>query len=139
MSNLNFTAKIQPLTNSTGNLKAFATLIVNDVVAIANFRVMNGDNGLWVAPPSHKGTDAQGNDKWYNDVLFFEDTEDNRRGPVANAAFDAILAEYERGASRKTSTNPGKAQANRGNPTGGRPAAPGRRAAPAPADDDIPW
>ena len=62
--------KIFP-TKGDGNTKAFGRFTVAECINIS-FSVVNGKNGLFVSLPSHKGKDAEGNDKWYNDV-FVED------------------------------------------------------------------
>lgn len=141
MSNLTFSAKVRTITSSS-SLKAFATLIIDDVIAIEGYKIFDGRNGLFVTPPSHKGIDKDGAEKYYNDVNYLEERdEDNRRGPVETAVSDAILAEYKRSTSPKTtSTRPGTAQAGRQNPTGGRPTTPGRsapqRSKPDPISED---
>jgi DNA-binding cell septation regulator SpoVG len=59
--------------NSTSNLKAFVTLVVEGVLEIDGFKVINGKNGLFVSVPSHKGTvmeDGQKVEKYFDDVRF---------------------------------------------------------------------
>jgi DNA-binding cell septation regulator SpoVG len=127
MSNLNFTAKVRTI-SSSNSLKAFATLIINDVIAIEGYKIFDGRNGVFVTPPSHKGVDKEGAEKYFNDVNYLEDKgDDNRRGPVEEAISAAILEEYKRGIGAKRPSNTsagGSAQASRSNPSGGRPSAP---------------
>lgn len=98
MSTFNFTAKVYPISNPRGAVRAFATLIVNDVIAINGFRVVEGRNGPFVSAPQKKGSKPDpetGKDVYYDEVRFMEQTEEGQyRGPVAKAAFDAILAAY---------------------------------------------
>lgn len=124
MSNLSFSAKVRTITTSN-SMKAFATLIINDTISIEGYKVFDGKNGLFVAPPSHKGTDKEGVEKYFNDVQYLEERdEDTRRGPVEEAVSAAILAEYKRTVSPpKTNAAAGKAQGARPNPTGNRPTA----------------
>lgn len=46
------------------NLKAFATIILDDSLAIHNLKLIKGNNGLFIAFPSYKGT----NEKYYDIV-----------------------------------------------------------------------
>jgi stage V sporulation protein G len=132
MSNLNFSAKIRMI-NSQNSLKAFATLIINDVIAIEGYKVFDGRNGLFVTPPSHKGIGKEGTEKYFNDINYLEDRDDdNRRGPVEEAISEAVLAEYNRNlkvTKNSSQSAGGSAQAKRADSTGARPATP-RRADP---------
>lgn len=92
-----FSAKVTTLQNPRGAMRAFATLIVNDVVHINGFRVIEGSKGTFVAAPQKKGSkpDEDGKDIYYDEVRFVEETEEGQfRGPVAEAAFKAILDAY---------------------------------------------
>ena len=116
---LNFTAKINMISNPRGSLRAFATLIVNDVVAINGFRVLEGSKGTWAAPPQKKGSKPDpetGKDIYYDEVRFLEDKAEGQfRGPVAEQALAAVMSAYNAGASTGGSTDP------RPEPTGERP------------------
>ena len=46
------------------NLKAFATIILYDSLAIHNLKLIQGNNGLFIAFPNYKGS----NDKYYDIV-----------------------------------------------------------------------
>lgn len=67
-----------------GKVKAFATVTFNNVLTIKNFKIVEGDEGLFVGKPSAKGSD----DKWYDNV-FVKSKE------AWKAISDAIIAEYE--------------------------------------------
>ena len=59
--------------NSTSNLKAFVTVVVEGLMEVDGFKVINGKNGLFVSVPSHKGTvmeDGVKVDKYFDDVRF---------------------------------------------------------------------
>ena len=76
----NYTSKINPLNPPLGKMVAFATLVIDDVLEVQGFKIINGAKGLFVSPPQHKGkgTDEDGNtiEKWYDDVRFVgEDRE----------------------------------------------------------------
>lgn len=67
-----------------GKMKAFVTVTFNNILTIKNFKVCEGEDGLFVGKPSAKGTD----DKWYDNVFV--------TNKAAWAAIsDAIIAEYE--------------------------------------------
>jgi len=38
----------------TGNLKAFATVTLDDAFAVHGLKIMEGDSGLWVSMPASK-------------------------------------------------------------------------------------
>ena len=139
MSDFNFTAQVNVLRNPTGNLQAFATLVVNGVVAIDNFRIIRSrDGNLFVSAPSHKGKDKEGNDTWYNDVRFFEDKEEGKfRGPIADAAFDVILNEYNRAASGSSDDGPTRGRQNAAGAHQGRQGGSNNR--PASRRDPVDW
>jgi DNA-binding cell septation regulator SpoVG len=59
--------------NSTSNLKAFVTLVIEGLVEIDGFKIIDGKNGLFVSMPSHKGTvmeDGVKVEKYFDDVRF---------------------------------------------------------------------
>ena len=39
---------------STGNLKAFATVTLDDAFAVHGLKIMEGDSGLWISMPTSK-------------------------------------------------------------------------------------
>jgi DNA-binding cell septation regulator SpoVG len=51
---------------SKGKLRGFVDLKVNDVITLKGFKIFEGNDGLFVSPPSHK---AKTGDKWYPDVF----------------------------------------------------------------------
>ena len=62
--------------NSTSNLKAFVTLVIEGLVEVDGFKVIDGRNGLFVSMPSHKGTvmeDGVKVEKYFDDVRFLGD------------------------------------------------------------------
>jgi len=124
MNNLRFSAKVYPLKSPSGSLQAFATLIVNEIVQVNGFRVIDGRNGLFAAPPSTRSNkqDENGKDIWYDDVRFNEDLEEGeRRGVVATAAYEAILEVYKRETQNNSRQGSARSNSDRPNSTGGRP------------------
>lgn len=120
--NPTFTAEINlPRSPSQSSFRAFAKLIIDGVVVIDGWRVMDSKFGLFAAPPSEKSnkTDENGRNIWYDKVRFIEDVPDGKRkGPFAEAAEKAIIDAYN---AKTQSTGGGN---SRPNPTGDRPSAP---------------
>jgi len=65
MDNIKLDIRVYPLENQQGNTKAFATMSIEDLVAIRGIRVVEGADGLFVAMP-------QSQDRYlkYHDVAF---------------------------------------------------------------------
>jgi DNA-binding cell septation regulator SpoVG len=107
---LTFTAKVTKLQNPSGALRAFATLIVNDVISINGFRVLEGRNGAWATAPQTKGSKPHpetGKDQYWDDVRFLEEKEEGAfKGPIAEAAMAAIMKEYNGADTSATDSRP---------------------------------
>ena len=94
---MQFSAKVNLIPNPQGKTVAFATLTINDTIAIDGFRIIAGDKGDFVSAPSEKGRKADENGKfpYWDKVRFFEDKEEGTfRGPIQEQAYTAILAAY---------------------------------------------
>ena len=50
-----------------GKVKAFFSVSVSGF-EMKDFKLVEGSNGLFTSPPSRKGTDDQGNDKWFDTI-----------------------------------------------------------------------
>ena len=64
--------RIRRITNPNIKIKAVASLIVDGVMSIEGFKIINGSKGLFVSVPNHKGTimeDGVKVDKYFDDVL----------------------------------------------------------------------
>jgi DNA-binding cell septation regulator SpoVG len=120
---ISFGAKVTVLSSPKGPMRAFGTLIINDVIYINGFRVLEGSNGLFVAPPQTKGSkpDENGKDQYFDDVRFVEETEEKQRGPVQQAALKAILDAYLATTKTGGGTSNAKSNSTRPEPTGERP------------------
>lgn len=87
----NYSFNIRKL-NSGSALKAFVTLIIDDVMSIDGFKIVNGRNGLFVSVPSHKGTvteEGQQVEKYFDDVRFLGDSGIEVANEIKNAMLDA--------------------------------------------------
>ena len=59
--------------NSASKLKGIASIIIDDIMEIDGFKIIEGSNGLFVSVPSHKGTvveDGQKVEKYFDDIRF---------------------------------------------------------------------
>lgn len=101
----NYSVKVYPFENPKGKMVAFADLVIDDFFCVKGFKIFNGAKGLFVSPPSKQGKDKEGNDKWFDDVVFFEEKADGElQGPNQKEIFGAILEAYEDGGKNKTAT-----------------------------------
>ena len=90
-------------------LKAVATLVIENILEIEGFKIIDGSKGLFVAVPSHKGSvveDGVRVDKYFDDVRFsgeqgIEFSEELKK---------AILAEYQNSSSASSQTSAIKAK-----------------------------
>ena len=88
-----YTIKVNKLKQPAGKIVAFATLVVDDVMEVHGFRVINGSKGLFVSPPQHlgkiKNESGQLEDKYFDDVRFvgdnWQDVSDEIKGAVITA------------------------------------------------------
>lgn len=55
---------INKISQYNSNMKGLATIILDDQIAIHNIRIIEGNNGLFIAMPSRKSAD----DKYYDVV-----------------------------------------------------------------------
>lgn len=64
-------------------VKGLATVVIDDAIAIHDIRIIQGENGLWVAMPSRKTATGE-----YRDVAHPISAE------ARKAVEDAVFAEY---------------------------------------------
>ena len=51
-----------------GKVKGFMTIVTSEGFEMKSFKLIEGENGLFIGAPSQKGTDKEGNEKWYDMV-----------------------------------------------------------------------
>jgi len=51
-----------------GSLKGFLTIVTSEGFEMKGFKLIEGQNGLFIGAPSQKGSDENGADKWYDQV-----------------------------------------------------------------------
>ena len=123
---IKYSARVNLVKNPSSSIKAFATLIINDIIGIDGFRVaMSKEGNLFVGfPEDPPGPDG----KRYRKVKWYEEKEEGTfNGPSQQEAVDAIISAYEAlvsGNSSEKRNQAASAQSTRPNPTGARPSTP---------------
>lgn len=82
---------------SSTTVKAFATLIVDGVLEIKGFKVMQTGDDLWIAGPREKGSKAgeDGRFPYFDSVLWLDEkAEDARLSPRQAEVFEFIKTKY---------------------------------------------
>ena len=74
--------------NTTGNVKATASVTLDECFGIRGVKVMEGKNGLFINMPSYKGANGQ-----YNDICF--PTTANFRKELVEAVVEAYKQAIE--------------------------------------------
>lgn len=127
MAGFNFSVKVYPFAGGK-HTRAFASVVIEDVMEIKGFKVVDGRHGLFVSSPQTKGTDKKtGEDTYFPDVLFHEprDPENGvRKGPLQQELEDAIVAKYKEVANQNSRGAAAGAQTRAPTPDGGRPDSP---------------
>ena len=123
---------------SWGKVRAFFDLTTQEGFTIKGFKIIEGINGLFVSMPSRKGTDDEGNDKWF-DTIWIESRE--TREKLNTLAIDEYNNDSE-GDSNNTSPETMTETTTTGDNI--KEEAPSQDAekgsnAPAFSDDDIPF
>ena len=88
MSNINLDVRVYPIDEPKGNTKAFASVSINDMLAIRGIRVVDGAKGHFVTMPQSK--DKENN---FHDIAF------PLTGDLRKEISAAVLGEYDRVAS----------------------------------------
>lgn len=67
-----------------GKVKGFLTVVTSEGFELKSFKLIEGENGLFVGAPSQKGKDQDGNDKWYDMVWVPKELNETLLDLVAN-------------------------------------------------------
>ena len=90
-----YTARVNALKNPIGKIVGFASLVLDEVLEVQGFRIIEGSKGLFVSPPQHKGKgkDDEGNevDTWYDDVRFLGENSEEIGKEIKQAILDSYL------------------------------------------------
>ena len=81
---IRFDARVYPIDSPQGSTKAFASVSIEDSVAIRGIRVVDSEKGTFVAMPQSKGKDGE-----YHDVAF------PLNGDLRKEISKAIIDEYK--------------------------------------------
>jgi DNA-binding cell septation regulator SpoVG len=71
-------------------LKAFIDVVFNDALVVKGFKIINGTEGLFVAPPARQVDPEKNDGRRWNDVIYFTKAS-NLRTPI----FAQILQYYK--------------------------------------------
>jgi len=88
--------------NSSSSFKGIASVVIEGIMEIDGFKIINGRNGLFVSVPSHKGEimeDGVKVEKYFDDVRF----KGEEGLGFANELKQAILAAYNNAGSNTAS------------------------------------
>ena len=69
---------------NSGSLIGFLTVITSEGFEMKGFKLIDGASGLFVASPSQKGTDADGNEKYYDQVWIPKELNEELLNLVSN-------------------------------------------------------
>ena len=96
-----YTVKVRKVNGA--KIKAIASLVIDEVLEVDGFKVIDGINGLFVAVPSHKGEileDGIKVEKYFDDIRFKGDDS----AAVAQEIKSAILDAYNNSSYTSPST-----------------------------------
>lgn len=96
---------------------AWASLVLDDLVEVKNFKIFNGSNGLFVSAPSKKSDkqDENGKDIYYNDVRFLGDKPEGVwQTDFQKEVFAAMVDEFTKAEPADTRATAAKTQAGQG-------------------------
>lgn len=88
-----YSVKVRKIDKPGLKLKGVATLIIDDIMHVDGFKIIDGSKGYFVTPPSHKGTvmeDGVQVEKYFDDIRFVGD----QGLTISNEIKEAILNEY---------------------------------------------
>lgn len=119
---MKFSAKVNLLKNPTSSMKAFATVIIDGLVEINGFRVIEGARGLFVACPS-KPSNTPGPDgkpQYFDDVRF-TDADEKGFSATKDQLQEVVLRAYEELVATNIRGTTASARTNEAAPTGRKP------------------
>ena len=95
MKDLTFSAKVNLIKDPRSNLKGYATLVINGLVELSGFRIVEGQKGLFAAVPQTKGTkqDENGKDQYFDNIRFSDMSEEGHSA-TKQAIQSVILEAY---------------------------------------------
>ena len=67
-----------------GKVKGFLTIVTSEGFEMKSFKLIEGENGLFIGAPSQKGKDQDGNETWYDTVWVPKELNQTLLDLVAN-------------------------------------------------------
>ena len=67
-----------------GKVKGFLTIVTSEGFEMKSFKLIEGENGLFIGAPSQKGKDQDCNEKWYDTVWVPKELNQTLLDLVAN-------------------------------------------------------
>lgn len=89
--------KVYKISNSKSNLKAFASINLDDELVVKNLKVVEGKNGLFTAFPSEKGSDGN-----YYDMVYA--LNDDTRDYINEKVLEAYEAQEDEKPAKKSTS-----------------------------------
>ena len=89
--------KVYKISNSKSNLKAFASINLDDELVIKNLKVVEGKRGLFVSFPSEKGSDGN-----YYDMVYA--LNDDTRDYITEKVLEAYEAQEDEKPAKKSTS-----------------------------------
>ncbi len=121
---MNYSAKVNLVKSSQGSLRAFATLVIDGLIEVNGFRIVEGSKGLFVSVPQTKGAkpNDDGKDQYFDDVRF-SDADEKGFSDTKTLIQNCILEAYGTAMGSTTDTRGASATARTGasQATGKRP------------------
>jgi stage V sporulation protein G len=125
-----FSYKIKVRKINSPKLKGVASLVIDDVLEVDGFKIIDGSKGLFVAVPSHKGTiveDGVKVDKYFDDVRFpgeqgLEVREEIKQAILSeyNSASDPLISNSSQSTAVKAKTDAASTSSKDSSPPRGR-------------------
>lgn len=90
-----FSVSVHRIENPKNKLLGFADLKIEDFMTVKGWKIFEGPHGNFVKPPSHLGKNKEGEDTYFDDVLFTEEKgTDEKMGAYQTEIYQAILDEF---------------------------------------------
>lgn len=120
---MKLTAKVFVLKDPKNKMRAFGTLIIDELIELDGFKIFEGPKGLFVAPPStiSQKTGDDGKPIYYDNIRFL-DMDEEKRSAAKDEISEVILEAYKAQLSTNTRATTATSRTNDPTPTGKRPA-----------------
>ena len=118
---IDYDVSVRPIRNPQGKTVAFAQLIIDQVIQVDGFKIIDGSNGLFVSAPQHKGKNKEGEDTYFDDVRFLGDKPDGvYKTPLQEEIYELMVKRYQEQSVSNSRGSAASAQAaTQGNPMAG--------------------